>query len=242
MHNPYFQFKQFIVYHDRCAMKVTTDSCLFGGWCAAEIKEYNHEIEKEKLLEIGAGSGLLSLMIAQKNNCRIEAIEIDADAAQQASQNILASPWSEQIMLHHNDALSFNFSTSYDIIISNPPFYEKELVSGNKRKNTAHHAEGLKLSQLALLIKQTLSPAGNFYLLLPYKREAEAENILEKENLFIKKKVIVSQSVSHAPFRLMIKGGHYKIDQQEIKISITDDSKSYTKEFIDLLKDYYLYL
>ena len=242
MPNPYFQFKQFTVYHDRCAMKVTTDSCLFGSWCAEEIKNDNYEAEKKNLLEVGAGSGLLSLMIAQKNNCRIEALEIDADAAQQAKQNILASPWKEQIILHHNDVLSFPFSHSYDIIVSNPPFYERELVSGNKQKNTAHHAEGLTLSELVLLVKQTLSPAGNFYLLLPYKRKTEAEKLLQKENLFIKKQVLVSQSVLHAPFRLMITGGHYKTEKDEIRISIKDANQQYTKEFIDLLQDYYLYL
>ena len=242
MPNPYFQFKQFTIYHERCAMKVTTDACLFGSWCAEEIKKDTGETERKNLLEIGAGSGLLSLMIAQKNNCRIEAIEIDADAAQQAKENIRSSPWKEQIILHHNDVLDFSFSHSYDIIVTNPPFYENELRSGNTQKNTAHHDEGLKLSELALLIKQTLSPAGNFYLLLPYKREAEAEQILNNENLFIEKKILVSQSTSHAPFRLMIKGGHNKTHQEEIKLAITDDSKAYTKEFITLLKDYYLYL
>src|SRR6188472_471230 len=107
MPNPYFQFKQFTIYHERCAMKVTTDACLFGSWCAEEIKKDTGETERKNLLEIGAGSGLLSLMIAQKNNCRIEAIEIDDDAAQQAKENIRSSPWIEQIILHHNDVLDF---------------------------------------------------------------------------------------------------------------------------------------
>lgn len=242
MPNPYFQFNQFIVYHDRCAMKVTTDACLFGSWCAEEIKNDGRGSGRKTLLEIGAGSGLLSLMIAQKNNCFVDAVEIDADASQQATQNIQASPWKEQIVLHHHDVLKFPFSKSYDIIVSNPPFYEQELASGNKQKDTAHHGEGLKLSELALLIKQRLSPGGTFYLLLPYKRKTEAEQLLEKQNLFVNKKMIVSQTTAHAPFRLMIKGGHLKATEEEIKLAITDGSKQYTKEFVELLKDYYLYL
>jgi tRNA1Val (adenine37-N6)-methyltransferase len=241
MPNPYFQFKQFIIYHDRCAMKVTTDVCLFGAWCAEEMSNEPHE-ETKNILDIGSGSGLLSLMIAQKNDCLIDAIEIDKEAAQQAKENIFLSPWKDNINLHHADALNFSFNQSYNVIVSNPPFYENEIESANKQKNVAHHSDGLKLSELFSLAKKQLAAQGSSYLLLPFKRKSEAEKILRREKLFIQKAVIVSQSVKHSPFRLMIKAGHTQMQIEEKHISITGLDQQYTPEFISLLKDYYLYL
>jgi tRNA1Val (adenine37-N6)-methyltransferase len=242
MPNPYFQFKQFIIYHDRCAMKVATDACLFGAWCAEEMSNEPYE-ETKNVLEIGSGSGLLSLMIAQKNDCVIDAIEIDEEAARQAKENISLSPWRNNVNLHHADALNFSFNQSYDVIVSNPPFYENEIESANKQKNLAHHGDGLKLSELFSLVKKQLATHGQFYLLLPFKRKSEAEKLLSKEKLFIQETVIVSQSVKHSPFRLMIKAGHMQRQGEEKKqISITGSDQKYTPEFISLLKDYYLYL
>jgi tRNA1Val (adenine37-N6)-methyltransferase len=242
MPNPYFQFKQFIIYHDRCAMKVTTDACLFGAWCAEEIRNEQFKERIKNILEIGSGSGLLSLMIAQKNDCAIDAIEIDEEAAQQAKENISLSPWRNNINLHHADALSFSFNQSYGVIVSNPPFYENEIESANKQKNLAHHGDGMKLSELFSLVKKQLATHGQFYLLLPFKRKSEAEKILKSEKIFIEKAVIVSQSAKHSPFRLMIKAGHTQMQVEEKQVSITGLEQQYTPEFISLLKDYYLYL
>ncbi len=242
MPNPYFRFKHFTVYHDRCAMKVTTDSCLFGSWCAEEIKNASNEEETKTILDIGAGSGLLSFMIAQKNNCFIDAMEIDKAAAQQAKENVAASAWNDRIYVHQINALEYLYLQLYDVIISNPPFYENELESPDNKKNTAHHGEGLKLSQLMALIKKQLVNGGSFYLLLPYKRKTELEKMIANENLFIEKRIIVSQTISHPPFRIMIKGNHFHSAIEEKQILITDNQKQYSVEFLNYLKDYYLYL
>jgi tRNA1Val (adenine37-N6)-methyltransferase len=146
MPNPYFRFKQFTVYHDRTAMKVTTDACLFGAWSSEIINK--GLFAKDNALEIGAGTGLLSLMVAQKNNITIDAVEIDASASQQAAENIVASPWKERISIHHSDILRFDNHKKYDCIFSNPPFYENEIDSINDKKNLAHHGLGLKLDVL----------------------------------------------------------------------------------------------
>src|SRR5687768_1369738 len=124
MPNPYFQFKRFTVHHGRCAMKVTTDSCLFGSWCAEEIRKDNKP--DDALLDIGTGTGLLSLIIAQKNDCLIDAVEIDTATAEQAKENLNASPFKEKIFIYNQDILKFK-NRLYDVIISNPPFYEKEI-------------------------------------------------------------------------------------------------------------------
>ena len=112
MPNPYFSFKEFTVYHDRCAMKVTTDSCFFGAWAAQEIK--NSEAKIKTVLDIGTGTGLLSLMIAQKNEVEIEAIEIAPAASEQARENTVASPWKNSIHIFNEDIHAFHPNKKYD--------------------------------------------------------------------------------------------------------------------------------
>ena len=241
MANPYFEFKQFTVFHDRCAMKVTTDACLFGAWCASEIKET--EVKVVNALDIGAGTGLLSLMLAQQNNIEIDAVEIDEKAALQASENFESSPWKNRLKIIHGNILNLPLPRKYDCIISNPPFYENELQSGNALRNTAHHSHQLKLEELLDIINEKLEDNGLFYLLLPFKRQAETERLLQQKNLFAVKEVWVYPSTQHAPFRLLIKGAK-KAPLQKVmyRLDIKNDSGKYTSEFIALLKEYYLYL
>ena len=165
MPNPYFRFKQFTVFHDRSAMKVTTDACLFGAWCAEEVQ--NSRLKISSLLDIGTGTGLLSLMVAQKSKVKIEAVEIDGEASLQAAENVEGSPWKEKIVVTCGDILLFQPATGYDAIISNPPFYEKELASQKQEKNLAHHSSHLSLSQLLASIQRLLTSEGIFFLLLP---------------------------------------------------------------------------
>lgn len=239
--NTYFQFKQFTVHHDRCAMKVTTDACLFGAWSAEEMKNEKGKIQNA--LDIGAGTGLLPLMVVQKNEVAIDAVEIDGEAVQQAKENVAASPWSDRITIFHADATTWQADKMYNCIFSNPPFYESELRSANKSKNVAHHDEGLKLEGLFTFIKSHLAENGVFFLLLPAKRENEMNDLLKRFSFHLHQKIFVRQTVNHTPFRLMIQAGNKK--EQEIilrDLSIKNENNEYTTEFIVLLKDYYLHL
>lgn len=239
MANPFFKFKQFTIHHDRCAMKVTTDGCLFGAWCAEEIK--NEKVKNKNCLDIGTGTGLLSLMIAQKNNLHIDAVEIDNEASQQAGDNTAVSPWPERIKITRADITEFT-SNDYDYIISNPPFYENELASGNNKKNIAHHSHQLKLETLMAIVYEKLNAKGSCFLLLPYKRKMEIAFLLKKQGFFIEQSVIVKQSVLHEPFRWMIKMVKYPVALHETELSVWNEKQEYTPEFIHLLQDYYLYL
>jgi tRNA1Val (adenine37-N6)-methyltransferase len=225
-------------------MKVTTDACLFGAWVANEI-----EIEKlkvESVLDIGAGTGLLSLMLAQKcDGVYTDAIEIDKDAAGQAKENAVSSSWKARINVINADVKSFSFTNKYDLIISNPPFYENELRSESERKNVAHHSEHLTLQELLNIIKSNLNQNGVFFLLLPYKRNEEIKKLFKDHQLDISKILLVRQSVMHDYFRIMIKGKLNEQKKQETEfdeMSIWNDQQQYTQEFVALLKDYYLYL
>jgi tRNA1Val (adenine37-N6)-methyltransferase len=251
MPNSYFKFKQFTINQDRAAMKVTTDACLFGAWAARSARQsavgQSGSPGIHHVLDIGTGTGLLSLMMAQQINAEIDAIELDEDAFEQAQQNMASSPWHDNLFVIQGDAkdMAYVLGKEYDIIVSNPPFYENELESPNLKKNRAHHSAGLSLDELLSIIGGILSPDGQFYLLLPYKRQHEAEHLFYKHDLTITHKVFVRQSTKHDHFRIMIAGRiglSGKRQPVTEEISIWDDQQQYTAEFVDLLKDYYLYL
>jgi tRNA1Val (adenine37-N6)-methyltransferase len=250
MSNPYFRFKQFTIYHDRCAMKVTTDACLFGAWVAQCISNSEQQTgnaeaagSQGNLLDIGAGTGLLSLLVAQKTAAIIEAIEINAQAAKQAQENIAASLWSDRITVIHQNVLLWHAAKQYDCIFSNPPFYQNELRSAKAENNIAHHDEGLQLPDLLRVIQNRLTENGAFFLLLPAKREQELSTFLQNAGLFLQQKVVVQQTLKHPPFRVMIQGRRKEVEQvKNVFIAIKDEADNYTPAFVSLLKEYYLYL
>ena len=245
MANSYFQFKQFTINQDKCAMKVTTDGCLFGAFCSRESGVISQGASNRKVLDIGTGTGLLALMLAQKNNVTIDAIEIDKDAFEQASVNIAASPWADRITAIHADAKEFVSQNKYDIIISNPPFYEKELKGDDAKKNIAHHNEGLLFPELLSSIKKNLAIDGTFYLLLPYKRNDEVKQLLTADDFAIQQMTFIRQSVNHDYFRIMLAGKFKTTKAAETlmdEIAIRDKQDNYSAVFVNLLKDYYLHL
>jgi tRNA1Val (adenine37-N6)-methyltransferase len=242
MSNSFFSFKQFTIHQESCAMKVTTDSCLFGSWCALQIKKLF--VRTSNLLDIGAGTGLLSLMVAQQTEARITAVEIEAEAARQATENVAASPWRHQVQVINGDILLFSPTERFDCIISNPPFYEHSLKAPDASKNRAHHSTALSLAALLPLIRNGLNGAGHFFLLLPFSRRSEIGELVAANDLFIHETIAVRQSPAHGPFRLMIQGS--ATDKKGLvstaEILIKDGNGQYSDAFIALLKDYYLYL
>ena len=148
MPNQFFKFKQFTIDQDQCAMKVCTDSCLFGAWVAEYLEQEKNSLKT--ILDIGTGTGLLSLMLAQKTTANIDAVEIEEAASLQASNNFLASPWNNRLQVYHAPIQLFKpiHPKSYVFIICNPPFYENNLKTDNQLKNLALHSEALSLANL----------------------------------------------------------------------------------------------
>ena len=236
MANPYFRFKQFTVYHDRCAMKVTTDACLFGAWVAS--------LEAGgagRALDIGAGTGLLSLMVAQQGAWTIDAVEIDPEAAAQASENCSASPWQERIRVYPSGIEEFSCG-GYDLVFSNPPFYESDLRSGNTRKNLAHHSTELSLATLIETATKKLAEEGRFYLLMPARREAETVDLLKKQGMFVHRRLRVRQSEAHGPFRVLFQCRRQDERMRQEEMTIVRKGNTYSEAFTALLQPYYLYL
>ena len=238
--NSYFQFKQFTIHQDKCAMKVCTDACLFGAWVANKIEA--EKTNPKNILDIGAGTGLLSLMLAQKINTKIDAVELEEPAYLQSKENIAAANFKNNISVHHADIISFNPREKYDCIISNPPFFENQLKSNDKERNAAMHATTLSFEELVLAIKNNLTEDGTTFLLLPFYAVADFEKIMHNQNLFITEQVNVKHTDKHNFFRAMLQIGFNNNALAIESISIKNEVGVYSGQFIDLLKSYYLHL
>ncbi|MFT4154610.1 MAG: methyltransferase [Parafilimonas sp.] len=221
-------------------MKVCTDACLFGAWAA----DYNLQPVVHRLLDIGTGTGLLSLMLAQKlPDVIMDAVEIDEAAAQQAKENFEASPWKERLNVYNTSIQQFAETTAhkYDIIICNPPFYENDLKSGDAKRNLALHSAELRLGQLIAAADTLLNDGGRFFALLPYFRTEEFEALIDGK-FFVREKALVKQSGMHDYFRSM-----FLLTKQEgspvfSEMSIMNEDGNYTEAFVGLLQTYYLKL
>jgi tRNA1Val (adenine37-N6)-methyltransferase len=219
-------------------MKVCTDACLFGAYVAQEIQ---HK-PLQNILDIGTGTGLLPLLLAQKTSAAIDAVEIDDTAYEQANQNIAHSPWAEQIKIIHTDITDFNTGKKYDGIISNPPFFEADLKSVSEQKNAAKHDTALTLDQLLMAIRHNLNEAGIFAVLLPYRRTAYFITAALALQLHCYKKVLVKQTPKHPYFRSILLFSEKESGTVTEEIIIKDEAGNYSEAFTLLLKDYYLYL
>lgn len=160
MGNPYFQFKQFTVWHNRCAMKVGTDAVLLGSWMHVE--------GASRLLDIGCGCGLISLMAAQRcKEGRVVAVEIDGEAAAQAHENVQKSPWKERIEVVHADICNFSSAEGFDVIFSNPPYFVNSLKCPDKQRSDARHTDTLDFDTLMQRVESLLKVDGEFSVVIP---------------------------------------------------------------------------
>jgi tRNA1Val (adenine37-N6)-methyltransferase len=240
MSQDFFQFKQFIVRQDQSAMKVCTEACIFGA-CI--------QIEKSTstILDIGTGTGLLTLMMAQKTTeeVRIDAVEIEPNAAKQASENIYQSPWSQRSISVYPVALQdyrANTGKKYDLIVSNPPFYQNHLKSPNTKKNLALHNDSLPFDVLVSTVSILLSENGYFWILLPAFIHTQMTGLAEQHGLFLIREINIYNQANKEVFR---KIGAFSKKKQELKsenLIIRNADNSYTGSFKSLLKDYYLHL
>jgi tRNA1Val (adenine37-N6)-methyltransferase len=254
--NPYFQCKQFIVHQQHTSMKVCTDACLFGAWAAQQISTKN----AKTILDIGTGTGLLSLMLAQvteKSKTNITAVEIESQAAAEASSNFTLSPWKERLHLVNDSIQNYTATFThvkhtdppfFDVIITNPPFYEGDLKSPDANKNKASHSTELAWSTLIENVATLLMDNGSFMVLVPTLRAYTMQKLAEAQQLNLVEEVLVYNDVKHLPFRSFLhfqknkQGLHKELIVLRNKIVIKNTDNSYSTAFTDLLKDYYLHL
>ncbi len=236
MSNSIFHFKQFDVHQEMCAMKVSTDAILFGSWAKCH--------NARNVLDIGTGTGILALMMAQKNpDAAIDAIEIDADSLLQAKENFARSKWNKSITAIHTSLQRFTNDKKYDVIISNPPYFINQLKAPDTRKSTAKHTNELSYQELVSGINRLLHDEGCTLLMLPYKNFDLIENELMKYNLFINETLTVfSVEGKTNPYLVLSKATRKHAAAINKTINIRNSDMSYSKDFRELTKEFYLSL
>ena len=218
-------------------MKVCTDACILGAWFSEKTPPYS------SILDIGSGTGLLMLMLAQKHKGDIQGIELDLSAFKQLKENIGQSKWKGELKVFPGDVRHFNFPHKFDFIISNPPFYEGDLEAGSHSKNLARHSKELTLTELLTAVDDNLSPAGSFGILLPYHRVQYFEGLAGSRGFHLRERLLVRQTPRHDLFRAVL---HFSRNKEnfvpQTELSIQDEQGVYTEEFVELMRDYYLKL
>ncbi len=237
MSNTYFQFKQFIINQDHCAMKVCTDACILGAWFAEKIPSYS------TILDVGSGTGLLMLMLAQKNKAKISGIEIDFASYKQQKENIEQSKWNERLKAFPGDVRRYKFDEKFDFIISNPPFFKDDLLSPDTKKNIAKHSKELLLDELIKVIETNLDITGSFGILLPCHRVDNFETLARQHYFYLKEKLSIRQTPKHDFFRSILHfSRHQENTPNTFGLCIHNEEGKFSDEFVELMKDYYLYL
>jgi len=228
-----FHFQQFSIAQDRTAMKVGTDSILLGAWVEAE--------NPKRILDIGSGSGLLSLMMAQKfTTASIDGVDLDKDACEQARENIAASPWSDRIHIFHQRIQDFGEHKLYDLIISNPPYFPGDLeAKGNPRKK-ARQGEDLDLEGLVRQLGRLLDEKGQACIILPFDKLEPLNRLLLNHPLYPHRICTVYPRLEKTPNRfLMALGKEEKpLLEEEIVIQI-GGANHYSEAYKMLTQEFY---
>ena len=227
-----FRFKQFAVEQDDVAMKVGTDGVLLGAWASCD--------GAERILDIGTGTGVIALMLAQRNTeAKIHAVEIDSTATQRARSNFDMSPWAERLDVECCAVQAFNRAEKFDLIISNPPYFVDSLLPPDAKRSTARHTHDLTFEELDKAVCRLLADDGRFALILP---TAEFEKYLSITHLHLVRRCDVHPTTGAAVKRVMAEFAKSKIaTPANENITIEQQRRGdYTEEYRTLTKDFYL--
>ena len=233
MSNIYFEFKQFTVWQDKCAMKVGTDGVLLGAWVNIATAK--------NILDVGAGTGLITLMLAQRQRqAIITAVEIDELTASQAKENVNHSPWKDQIKVVRLDFRFYDSVYKYDLIVSNPPYFINALKCPDKQRNTARHAGELNYELLFQRSAELLKEEGNLAIIIPAEAEKAVINIAWKYKLYPQHLLKVFTKAGKPCRRVLLSFGFQERQCSEKEICIQLDTNEFSSEYKSLVKDFYL--
>ena len=236
---PAFTFKQFAICQDRCAMKVGTDGVLLGAW--ARVEHCRH------ILDMGTGTGLVALMAAQRSDAHIVAIDLDADAVAQATENVAASPWANRIQILEADArelvnsqFSILNSQFFDALLCNPPFFENSLKCPDSARTMARHTDTLSFDELARSAARLLTPDGELSVVIPYDRAHDMTVSCACHGLFATRQTIVVPVEGGKPKRILMAFSRSGAAHSVETLCMQDAQRHYTPAYIHLVEDFYL--
>ena len=232
-----FQFKQFSVEQDRCAMKIGTDGVLLGAWTPIPDNIFS-------VLDVGAGTGIIALMLAQRSTAeQIDALEIDEEAYEQAVENFENSPWSDRLFCFHAGLDEFveEPEDEYDLIISNPPFYTEDYKTENEQRDLARFADAMPFEDLVEAADLLLSENGIFSAIIPYKEEEKFIALAKDFDLFPMKITRVKGTPTTEIKRSLLAFSRHISENFPVDELVIETSRHiYTEEYIALTKDFYL--
>ena len=231
-----FKFKKFTVNQDKCAMKIGTDGVLLGAWTSLEAAP-------NTVLDIGAGTGIIALMLAQRCNAgSIEAIEIDDAAYEQCVENFEASPWGDRLYCFHAglDELVDEIDEPYDLIVSNPPFYTEEVSSGDTARDLARQNSSLPFEELLEAVSQLLAPNGHFSVIIPHKEESKFLEMARIYKLYPNRITHVKGNASAPIKRSLLELCFKKEGTVTNELTIETERHTYTEAYKSLVSSFYL--
>ncbi|MCW3787836.1 tRNA1(Val) (adenine(37)-N6)-methyltransferase [Plebeiibacterium sediminum] len=236
MANSYFKFKQFTVEQGLAAMKVGTDGVLLGAWCNC--------MKAKTILDVGTGTGLIALMCAQRNQkATIDAVEIEKQAYSQALLNVNNSLWEQRIKVINDSFQNYikQVNDKYDLIVSNPPFFNDSLKNDCHKKSLARHTDTLSFEELILGVITLLDEEGIFSVVLPSDLKTEFTLIAEQNGLFLNRILHVKPTPSKAEKRILLEFGKNPIELEENTMILEEFGRhGYSEYYKELTKDFYL--
>ena len=231
-----FKFKKFQVNQDKCAMKIGTDGMLLGAWTSLKNDPFS-------VLDIGAGTGILSLMLAQRSKAElIEAIEIDDNAYEQCAENFDNSVWNDRLTCYHASLLEFvkEIEDNYDLIVCNPPFYTEDYKTENDARDLARFNDAMPFDHLIYAVANLLSENGLFTIIIPLKEESSFIDLALKNGLFPNKILRVRGNLNSDIKRSLIEFSFKNKTLKTSELTIETSRHKYTDDYIKLTKDFYL--
>jgi tRNA1Val (adenine37-N6)-methyltransferase len=229
-----FQFKQFSVQNEKSAMKVNTDSILLGAWA------HNYE-ETKTGLDIGSGTGILTLMVAQRNpNIELVGIEIEPNAFEESKFNFKTSPWNKRLKAVNLPIQKYKSSTLLDFIITNPPYFENDLKNEDSNKTTARHTDSLSFQELIDFVEQNLSQKGSFNLILPLTESEIFREMAKQTSLHLTRIAFVKPNKTKTVNRVMMTFSKTKKKLEKETFCVYQSQGVYSQRHHELTKDFYL--
>ena len=235
MPNTYFRFKQFVVQQEKCAMKVGTDGVLLGAW--ADVPE------KGKVLDLGTGTGLVALMIAQRCQAEVVAVDISREACEQAADNVAESPWPNRIQVIHEDVkvMCNAYAGMFDCIVSNPPYFKENVKCPGLLRNTARHTDELSFSQLAESASLLLKEGGDLSVVLPADVAPEFIAETSAQRLYLARQTWIHTKPGAQPKRVLMtfKKGQ-SVPTEVVHMTIHEVDHSFSEAYKSLTSAFYL--